>query len=93
MRKSGNFGCEYALYKVHDAFERIYTELLFGKGIRLDHLNEIYCELNQPLATGGGTIYGLYASLGITRSTLFGKLRSYRPACKNQTACPSVPPE
>ena len=28
------------LYKVHDAFERLDTELLFGEGIRSDHLND-----------------------------------------------------
>ena len=28
------------LYKVHDAFEKLDTELLFGEGIRSDHLND-----------------------------------------------------
>ena len=28
------------LYKVHDAFEKLDTELLFGEGIRSNHLND-----------------------------------------------------
>ncbi len=51
---------------------------------------EVRLDQKTLLPISRKTRLGLYASREHKRAALFGQLRSHRPACENQTACPPV---
>ena len=67
------------------------VSLRLALGTTTSSRQEVRLDQKTLLPDSRKTRLGLYASRERERAALFGQLRSHRPACEDQTACPPVP--
>ena len=67
------------------------VSLRLALGTTTSSQQEVRLDQKTLLPDSRKTRLGLYASRERERAALFGQLRSHRPACEDQTACPPVP--